>query len=74
VCRTLGPLGRVMYEKLLKLAGDAQTVADEIRGMIAGCRDYEMLRLLKKIDAEMMDVRHNLRLVLQLYRQDEHTV
>ena len=67
-------MGRIMYVKLLKLAGDAQTVADEIRGMIAGCRDYEMLRLLKKIDAEMMDVRHNLRLVLQLHRKDEYPV
>lgn len=64
----------MMYERLLKLATDTQAMADEVRGLIADCHDYEILRLLKKLDAEMMDMRHNLQLALQLERRDELNV
>jgi hypothetical protein len=60
-----------MYQKLYQLAGDAQAMADQIRALIPGCSDYDLARLLKKLDAEMMDTLHNIQLALRLCREND---
>ena len=54
-----------MYEKISQLASDAQSMAKRINQMIDDAKDYDLLRLMKKVDAEMMDLRHSIELARQ---------
>jgi len=60
-----------MYRKLYELVGNAQMMTDQIRHLIEEADDYELLRVFKKLDAELMDFRHNLEVALRLCRKDE---
>jgi hypothetical protein len=60
-----------MYRKLYELVGDAQAMTDQIRRLIEEANDYELLRVFKKLDAELMDFRHNLEVALRLCRKDD---
>jgi hypothetical protein len=55
-----------MQQALEKIAQDAEAVAEQIRVLIPQCNDYDLLRLLKKLDAELMDVLHNIQLARRL--------
>lgn len=59
-----------MQQELEKIAQDAEAVAEQIRGLMPRCNDYDLLRLLKKLDAEMMDMLHNIQLARRLVEND----
>jgi len=62
-----------MNDSLKKIAGDAEGLADEVRQLIGTCRDYDLLRLLKKLDAEIMDMRHNIQLAIDVAQVNQVT-
>jgi phosphomevalonate kinase len=47
-------------EKLDKLLEDTEDCARLLNELIQGAGDYDLERLLKKVDAELIDARHNL--------------
>lgn len=47
-------------EKLDKLLKDTEECARLLNELIQGAEDYDLERLLKKVDAELIDARHNL--------------
>jgi hypothetical protein len=47
-------------KKIDQVLGDAGKLEKSIKELIRETEDYDLQRLLKKIDAELMDVRHNL--------------
>jgi hypothetical protein len=47
-------------EKLDKLLEDTEECARLLNELIQGAEDYDLERLLKKVDAELIDARHNL--------------
>ncbi len=59
-----------MDRALQKMAGDAEKIAADIRTLISECRDYELQRLLKKLDAEVMDMRHNIQLAIDIAQRN----
>ena len=59
-----------MRQKISQLAEDARSMTDQVREIIPECSDYDLQRLLKRLDAELMDVRHNLQLALRLMGED----
>jgi predicted CopG family antitoxin len=63
-------MGRPMYEKLSKMASDMQSMSDHVSQLIADAEDYDLLRLLKKVDAELMDLRHSIDVALRFCRKD----
>jgi hypothetical protein len=60
-----------MNRKLYELAGNAQAMTGQIRSLIEDANDYELIRVFKKLDAELMDFRHNLEVAMRLCRKDE---
>ena len=44
----------------------ADALARDLTGLIKSVSDYDLERLLKKIDADLIDVRHNLSLATRL--------
>jgi len=55
-----------MAEKLEALLKDAAKLDKGIKKMISESKDYDLSRLLKKVDAELMDLQHNLDLAHKL--------
>jgi hypothetical protein len=53
-------------EKLNLVLEEAGKLQKSIKGLILEIDDYDLKRLLKKIDAELMDVQHNLVLATRL--------
>jgi hypothetical protein len=53
-------------EKLEGLLKDAAKLDKGIKKIISETEDYDLSRLLKKTDAEMMDLQHNLNLACKL--------
>jgi len=55
---------------MLEKAGKALSMTDQltklVKEMIPGSRDLDLQRLLKQIDADLMDVKHKLSLVAKL--------
>ena len=47
-------------EKLDKILKDTEECAKLLGELIQGAKDYDLERLLKKVDAELIDARHNL--------------
>ena len=60
-----------MYEKISQLANDAQSMAERINQIIDNLKDYDMLRLMKKVDAEIMDLRHSIELARRFCEKDK---
>jgi len=55
-----------MRQALEKISVDAEAVGEQVRGLIPLCNDYDLLRLLKKLDAEIMDILHNIQFARRL--------
>jgi hypothetical protein len=53
-------------DKIEELRRRAEAMSTEIASLVADSPDYDLQRLLKKIDADLMDVRHNLNLAKRL--------
>ena len=53
-------------EKINHILEEANKLEESIKGLIREVDDYDLKRLLKKIDAELMDVQHNLVLATRL--------
>ena len=64
-------MGRPMYERLSKMASDTQSMADQVSQLIADSENYDLLRLLKKVDAELMDLRHSIDVALRFCRENK---
>lgn len=47
-------------EKLDKLLAQTRGSARLLSELIRGAKDYDLERLLKKVDAQLIDARHNL--------------
>jgi len=59
-----------MREVLEKMSQEAEAMAEQIRGLIPQSNDYDLQRLLKKLDAEVMDVLHNIQLARRLAQKN----
>jgi uncharacterized membrane protein (DUF106 family) len=53
-------------EKLNQVLADAAKLEKSVKELVRQIEDYDLKRLLKKIDAELMDVQHNLILAKRL--------
>lgn len=53
-------------KKINQLLKDASKLEKSIKQLVREIEDYELERLLKKIDAELMDVQYNLALAKRL--------
>ena len=53
-------------EKLNQVTEEANKLEKSIKGLIREIDDYDLKRLLKKIDADLMDTQHNLVLAKRL--------
>jgi hypothetical protein len=53
-------------KKISQLLKDANKLEKSIKELLREIEDYDLERLLKKIDAELMDVQHNLALAKRL--------
>ncbi|KPL00056.1 MAG: hypothetical protein AMJ90_08910 [candidate division Zixibacteria bacterium SM23_73_2] len=47
-------------EKIEKVLKQIQKSADDLEVLISGTNDYDLQRILKKVDAQLMDAQHNL--------------
>ena len=56
-------------EKLDKLLEDIQDCSGLLGELIQGANDYDLERLLKKIDAQLIDARHNLVLAQKMAKE-----
>lgn len=55
-----------MKEKPEKLAALAKELQDTIRDMLLQADNLDLQRLLKQIDADLMDLQHKITLVIEL--------
>jgi hypothetical protein len=54
------------YEKLKEIVFTTERVSREIRELIPHIQDYDLQRLLKKVDADLSDALHDLALAVRL--------
>ena len=47
-------------EKIEKVLKQIQKSADDLEVLISGTNDYDLQRILKTVDAQLMDAQHNL--------------
>jgi hypothetical protein len=59
-----------MKEKAEEALSKAREVADLVNSMIGRSTDLDMQRLLKQIEADLMDVQHKLSLVARISRKE----
>lgn len=52
--------------RLAKAKALARELAEEINELVTESSDYDLERLLKKIEAEIMDIQHNLKLAMRI--------
>jgi hypothetical protein len=55
-----------MTSKITEALGGAKTVADLVRSILDESGDFDLQRLLKQIEADLMDVQHKLSIALRL--------
>jgi len=53
-------------EKLEKVLKDIETITEVLESLICDTSDYDLQRILKKIDAQLMDAQHNLTLAKKI--------
>lgn len=53
-------------ERLAKAKKLSKELANEINHLVNSTSDYDLERLFKKIEAEIMDIQHNLKLALRI--------
>lgn len=54
------------HEKLKEIVFTAERVSREIRELIPQIHDYDLQRLLKKVDADLSDALHDLAIAVRL--------
>jgi hypothetical protein len=59
-----------MIDKANEALEKAKQVRDIINHMIGSSHDLDLQRLLKQIDADLMDVQHKLAIVVRLSKKD----
>jgi hypothetical protein len=52
--------------RLAKAKALSRELAEEINELVTESSDYDLERLLKKIEAEIMDIQHNLKLAMRI--------
>jgi uncharacterized membrane protein (DUF106 family) len=60
-----------IQEKIEELIQDAAKLEKKIKRLVSESKDYDLSRLLKKIDAEMMDLQHNLDIAFKFLEEEE---
>ncbi len=56
-------------EKLQDALNGAKNVADQVRSMIDDAGDLDLQRLLKQIEADLMDLQHKLAIAVRLAKK-----
>ena len=54
------------YEKMKETAEFAQKIAANIQEIQKDINDYDLSRMLKKVEAEIIDLQHNLSIAVRL--------
>ncbi|MBD3219538.1 MAG: hypothetical protein GF310_14810 [candidate division Zixibacteria bacterium] len=54
------------YEKLTEAAELAQKIGDYMKEIQQDISDYDLSRMLKKVEAEVIDLQHNLSIAVRL--------
>lgn len=57
---------KMSHEKLKEIVFTAEKVSREIRELIPQIHDYDLQRLLKKVDADLSDALHDLAIAVRL--------
>lgn len=58
-------------EKIEELIQDAAKLERKVKKLISESKDYDLARLLKKVDAEMMDFQHSLDVTFKFLKEKE---
>lgn len=58
-------------ERIEELIQDAAKLERKIKRLVSESKDYDLARLLKKVDAEMMDLQHNLDIAFKFLEKKE---
>lgn len=58
-------------EKMEELIQDAAKLEKKVKKLISESKDYDLSRLLKKVDAEMMDFQHSLDVTFKFLKERE---
>jgi len=53
-------------DRLLKIHDSSRDLGRAINELVTSSQDYDLVRLLKKIEAEIMDVQHNIKLAIRI--------
>mgnify|MGYP001590860334 CR=1 FL=1 len=61
----------VTKKRIEELIQDAAKLERKIKRLVSESKDYDLSRLLKKIDAEMMDLQHNLDVAFKFLEEEE---
>jgi hypothetical protein len=57
------------YEKLTEAADLAQKIAEYMKEIQQDINDYDLSRMLKKVEAEVIDLQHNLSIAVRLMQK-----
>ncbi|OGC85450.1 MAG: hypothetical protein A2W07_04535 [candidate division Zixibacteria bacterium RBG_16_43_9] len=58
-------------ERIEELIEDAAKLEKKIKRLVTESKDYDLSRLLKKVDAEMMDLQHSLDIAFKFLEEEE---
>jgi hypothetical protein len=58
-------------ERIEELIQDAAKLGKKVKKLISESKDYDLARLLKKVDAEMMDFQHSLDVTSKFLKEKE---
>lgn len=63
-----------MKEDLQEVLRSARQLSEEIARLLGNTSNYDLMRQLKKVDAEMLDVQHNLMLAIEMQEDADDAV
>jgi len=61
----------VTKERIDELVEEAAKLEKKIKKLVSESKDYDLSRLLKKVDAEMMDLQHSLDVAFKFLEKKE---
>ncbi len=61
----------VTKERIEELIDEAAKLEKKIKKLVSESKDYDLSRLLKKVDAEMMDLQHSLDIAFKFLEKKE---
>ena len=61
----------VTKERIEELIEEAAKLEKKIKKLVSESKDYDLSRLLKKVDAEMMDLQHSLDVAFKFLEKKE---